>query len=178
MPAAFTLTGTATGQLVTVPRWNCLAKIGAPGAGAFDRLQICGRGDAGIDPLAPYCAFEYYLGQDWIASWLTGDPLSRSSWYLWESYTVARPRKTTGSIERQPHLALGPPFINKGLFADNYLENRLKEEPEWQSADGVEDAFQAIKKLYEQKAAHFTARTNEAQTEHDFIKPVLDLLWN
>jgi hypothetical protein len=91
---------------------------------------------------------------------------------------LARSKKITAHNKQQPYLPMDwPAFKNKGLFADNFLDNRLKEEPEWQAADGIEDAFDAIQKLYSQKAAHFTARTNEAQTEHDFIQPVLDLLW-
>jgi hypothetical protein len=91
---------------------------------------------------------------------------------------LARSRKSNADGGQQPPLPMSwPAFANKGLFADNYLENRLKEEAEWQATDGVEEAFQGVHSLYKRKAAHFTARTNEAQTEHDFIQPVLDLLW-
>jgi hypothetical protein len=66
-----------------------------------------------------------------------------------------------------------------GLFADHYLDHpdRLQVLEEWRQAAGVEETFQQIAQLYAQHAARFNSRTNEAQTEHDFIQPVLNLLW-
>ncbi|MBI3330267.1 MAG: hypothetical protein HYZ81_26610 [Nitrospinae bacterium] len=68
---------------------------------------------------------------------------------------------------------------NQGLFADHYLDNseRLQALEEWRQATGTEEAFQKIAHLYSEKAVHFNNRTNEPQTEHDFIRPVLNLLW-
>lgn len=68
---------------------------------------------------------------------------------------------------------------NQGLFAEHYLNNpdRLQALDECRQARGVEDAFRTIAHLYRDKAAHFHKRTNESQTEHDFIQPVLSLLW-
>ena len=68
---------------------------------------------------------------------------------------------------------------NQGLFADHYLDNpeRLQALDEWRQATGAEETFQKIAHLYSDKAVHFTKRTNESQTEHDFIRPVLNLLW-
>jgi hypothetical protein len=69
---------------------------------------------------------------------------------------------------------------NQGLFADHYLDHpeRLQALDEWRQATGVEEAFHQIAHLYNEKAAHFNKRTNEHQTEHDFIRPVLNLLWH
>jgi hypothetical protein len=78
---------------------------------------------------------------------------------------------------KQGRLPLDKPFLNRGLFADHFLEHRLQQLDEWKAADGLDDAFQAIQKLYRENAAEFTDDTNEPQTEHDFIQPVLDLLW-
>ncbi len=81
----------------------------------------------------------------------------------------------------QTHLALGDQFNNRGLFADHFLndpqQHLLKALPEWQQADGLDAAWKAIEKLFRDKAARFTANTNEAQTERDFVRPVLDILW-
>jgi hypothetical protein len=67
---------------------------------------------------------------------------------------------------------------NRGLFADNYLDNpeRLQAMDEWKHVAGVEEAFRKIAQLYD-RATRFNNRTNEAQTENDFIQPVLNLLW-
>ncbi|MGA2035374.1 MAG: hypothetical protein ABSG68_24265, partial [Thermoguttaceae bacterium] len=68
-------------------------------------------------------------------------------------------------------------YFNRGLFADHFLEHRLPELPEWREVDGLETSFKALQRRYRQHAARFTKRTNEAQTEHDFVQPVLDVLW-
>jgi hypothetical protein len=70
------------------------------------------------------------------------------------------------------------PHRNRGLFADHYLNNpdRLHSLVEWRQATGIQDALRQIVQLYAQRIPHFTIRTNEDQTEHDFIQPVLDLL--
>jgi hypothetical protein len=80
----------------------------------------------------------------------------------------------------QASLSLGPrAHNNQGLFADHYLDHpeRLHALDEWRQATGVEEAFRRIAHLYSDKAAHFNKRINEHQTEHDFIRPVLNLLW-
>jgi hypothetical protein len=66
---------------------------------------------------------------------------------------------------------------NRGLFADHFLQTRLAGLPEWISAAGVQAAFEAVRRLYDEKASRFDQRTNEAQTERDFIRPVLDVIW-
>ena len=68
-------------------------------------------------------------------------------------------------------------YFNRGLFANHFLEHRLRDLPEWREADGLEEAFKALQKRYHQHAARFSKKTNEAQTEHDFVQPVLDILW-
>jgi len=72
-------------------------------------------------------------------------------------------------------------FNNRGLFADHYLKdehgNLLKALPEWQQASGLDAAFAAIQKLFREKATRFAANTNEAQTERDFVRPILNILW-
>lgn len=77
----------------------------------------------------------------------------------------------------QTQLPLGPSFENRGLFADHFLKTRLPDLAEWRIPDDLERVFEKIKSLYRAKAVRFTTRTNEAQTEHDFIRPVLDVLW-
>src|SRR5437867_3310691 len=77
----------------------------------------------------------------------------------------------------QTQLPLRPSFENRGLFADHFLKTRLPHLAEWRIPGELEPAFEKIKSLYRAKAARFTKRTNEAQTEHDFIRPVLDVLW-
>lgn len=69
------------------------------------------------------------------------------------------------------------PYRNQGLFADHFLKDRLPEHPEWKQVGGLEPAFDAILKLYDEQAPKFTARTNESQTENDLIRPILNILW-
>jgi type I restriction-modification system DNA methylase subunit len=66
-------------------------------------------------------------------------------------------------------------FINRSLFADHFLKVRLPERPEWNETEGLEAAFTALQRLYQ--AVQFNKATNEAQTEADFIRPALDILW-
>jgi hypothetical protein len=80
----------------------------------------------------------------------------------------------------QASLPLGlHPHNNQGLFADHYLDHpeRLQALDEWRQATGIEEAFRKIAHLYSDNAVHFNKRTNEHQTEHDFIRPMLNLLW-
>jgi len=69
------------------------------------------------------------------------------------------------------------PYRNQGLFADHFLKDRLPEHTEWQQAEGLDRAFDAILKLYNERTPKFTARTNEPQTERDLIRPILNILW-
>lgn len=67
---------------------------------------------------------------------------------------------------------------NRDLFSDHYLnaDDRLKGLPQWRAPDGVQEKLRALSELYAQKAARFTERTNEAQTERDVIRPALEIL--
>jgi len=73
-------------------------------------------------------------------------------------------------------LALKDCYTNRGLFAKNYLDNRLPELAEWHRATGLDAAYDAILDLYRAKAQVLNG-FNEAQTEQDFIQPILDILW-
>ncbi len=84
-------------------------------------------------------------------------------------------KKPQSAVRSQ--LSFGERFNNRNLFADHFLRERLADLPEWQEAQGLEEAFAAINKLYQERVRSFTDATNEAQTEHDFIRPVLDILW-
>lgn len=75
----------------------------------------------------------------------------------------------------QPSLGFQP-YNNRNLFAEHFLQKVLPAQAEWQAVEGVDEAFAAVQKLWS-ATQHFTNKTNEAQTENDLIKPVLDLLW-
>jgi len=61
----------------------------------------------------------------------------------------------------------------KSLFSNHYLETRLPEHPEW--AKDPDSAFKAVRALW-QKACQYGENWNEAQTEEEFVKPVLEAL--
>jgi hypothetical protein len=63
--------------------------------------------------------------------------------------------------------------LNKPLFSSHYLEYRLMDSPEW-SLD-PRPTFDALQQLYQRKKALLSS-LNEAQTEEEFIKPVLEIL--
>ena len=63
--------------------------------------------------------------------------------------------------------------LNKPLFSSHYLEHRLVDSPEW-SLD-PRPTFDALQQLYQRKKALLSS-LNEAQTEDEFIKPVLEIL--
>lgn len=67
-----------------------------------------------------------------------------------------------------------PPFVkNQGLFSTHYLVDRLPTFPEWQRDSTV--LFKRLKILY--ASIRDVATTwNEAQTEKEFVRPVLDAL--
>lgn len=76
-----------------------------------------------------------------------------------------------------PQFAFAEPVCNRDLFANHFLKERLADLSEWQEPEGLEEAFDAVNKLYQERIPAFTDATNESQTEHDFIQPVLDILW-
>ncbi len=61
----------------------------------------------------------------------------------------------------------------KTLFSRHYLQTRLPDHPEW--AEDPQPAFEAIHTRW-QRALQFGDSWNEAQTEDDFVKPVLRIL--
>lgn len=69
-------------------------------------------------------------------------------------------------------------YENRALFANHFLEHRLESLPAWQDLSGLVAAFKEVKRLFHERAAGFGDNTNESQTEHEFIRPVLDLLWH
>jgi len=70
-------------------------------------------------------------------------------------------------------------YTNRNLFAEHFLSHpqRLRAMEEWKQDKGWEKAFERIGHLYRKHAVRFNSHTNEAQTEKDFICPVLDVLW-
>jgi len=66
-------------------------------------------------------------------------------------------------------------FQNRGLFSDHFLQERLLEWEEWNVSEELEHFRSDLLALYEAKK-QFLPGLNEAQTEEEFIKPVLDLL--
>ena len=61
----------------------------------------------------------------------------------------------------------------KSLFSQHYLETRLPGHPEW--AEDPQAAFDAVQALWH-KARQYGQTWNEAQTEDEFVKPVLAAL--
>jgi len=88
---------------------------------------------------------------------------------------MARKRRTASRTQvGQGRLPLEAPYRNRGLFADYYLQSdKLNSSQEWQQAQGLQAAFDAIASECREHAARFSSSTNEAQTEERFIKPVL-----
>ncbi|MDI9586703.1 MAG: Eco57I restriction-modification methylase domain-containing protein, partial [Acidobacteriota bacterium] len=78
----------------------------------------------------------------------------------------------------QHALNFGPPHRNQALFSDHFLDDdqRLKAMSQWRDAEGVDQAFAAIKAVFDSSAVHFGDSTNEDQTEDKFIVPVLKIL--
>ncbi|MCB0239233.1 MAG: hypothetical protein KDH08_11460, partial [Anaerolineae bacterium] len=76
-------------------------------------------------------------------------------------------------MTHQPEL----PFVthrNHYLFSDYYLDNRVAERREWRDSD-AQPAFDAVSQLWQARRSALL-NANEAQTESDWIRPVLDLL--
>ncbi|MGL5035910.1 MAG: hypothetical protein ACRC6M_19160 [Microcystaceae cyanobacterium] len=63
--------------------------------------------------------------------------------------------------------------LNKPLFSSHYLEFHLPTSPEWQLDPNP--VFEGFKNLYFAKK-NLLPKLNEAQTEQEFIQPVLELL--
>ena len=66
-------------------------------------------------------------------------------------------------------------FQNRGLFSDHYLKERLPEREEWKVDSKLAVFRDELLALYQAKKS-ILSHLNEAQTEDEFIKPLLDLL--
>ncbi len=66
-------------------------------------------------------------------------------------------------------------FQNRGLFSDHFLRARLPQWKEWEIDVKISSFRKELLSLYESKKTILSG-LNEAQTEDEFIKPVLDLL--
>lgn len=76
----------------------------------------------------------------------------------------------TGPPSDQLALALGP-FVNRNLFSDHFLRERLPSWPEFAGANPA-PLLRDLADLWDRERAGL-ASANEAQTEERFIKPVL-----
>jgi hypothetical protein len=65
------------------------------------------------------------------------------------------------------------PRTSKSLFSQHYLDNRIHEYEEWR--EDVSQPFEELRALYQEKRG-ILPRLNEAQTEEEFIRPVLEML--
>ncbi len=63
--------------------------------------------------------------------------------------------------------------MNKSLFSQHYLTTRLPDLSAWQ--EDLRQQFTAVQNLWK-RAQQLGANWNEAQTEEEFVKPLLDLL--
>ena len=61
---------------------------------------------------------------------------------------------------------------NRSLFSDYYLDSLIVEQPQWTDTPHIESDYVAIKELFDVVAPN-AEHLNEAQTEHEFIQPLL-----
>ena len=66
-------------------------------------------------------------------------------------------------------------FQNRGLFSDHFLQARLPEWKEWKVNAELVPFRESLQSLYDSKKS-ILPYLNEAQTEAEFVQPVLDLL--
>jgi type I restriction-modification system DNA methylase subunit len=66
-------------------------------------------------------------------------------------------------------------FVNRGLFSDHFLQARLPEWKEWKVNAELIPFRESLQSLYDSKKS-ILPHLNEAQTELEFVQPVLDLL--
>ena len=64
---------------------------------------------------------------------------------------------------------------NRSLFSNYYLNALIVEHPQWADTPDIESDYAAIKDLFDTVAPN-AAHLNEAQTEQQFIRPVLERL--
>ena len=68
-----------------------------------------------------------------------------------------------------------PPFLNRGLFSDHFLKVRLPQWKEWETDEELATFRKELMSLYD-STKPILPTLNEAQTEKEFIQPLLDLL--
>jgi type I restriction-modification system DNA methylase subunit len=66
-------------------------------------------------------------------------------------------------------------FVNRGLFSDHFLQARLPEWKAWKVDAELVPFRESLQSLYDSKKS-ILAHLNEAQTELEFVQPILDLL--
>jgi len=66
-------------------------------------------------------------------------------------------------------------FQNRGLFSDHFLKARLPQWKEWETDEELATFRKELMSLYE-STKPILPYLNEAQTEEEFVQPVLDLL--
>jgi len=64
---------------------------------------------------------------------------------------------------------------NQELFSNYYLEERMPDREAWQNPEGLEEVYEEISELYEERK-DILESTKEAQTEEEWIKPILHTL--
>ena len=64
---------------------------------------------------------------------------------------------------------------NQSLFSNYYLDSLIVEQPQWTDTPNIESDYAATKELFNTVAPN-AEHLNEAQTEHEFIRPVLNQL--
>ncbi len=64
---------------------------------------------------------------------------------------------------------------NQSLFSNYYLDSRIVDQPQWVNTPNIESDYAAIKELFDTVAPN-AEHLNEAQTEHEFIQPLLEQL--
>lgn len=66
-------------------------------------------------------------------------------------------------------------FNNSSLFSNHYLENMIQKTPEWNDDARLSDTYTRIKEILDRKGKNFE-RYVEAELEHNWIRPVFDIL--
>jgi hypothetical protein len=66
-------------------------------------------------------------------------------------------------------------FNNSSLFSNHYLEDMIQKVPEWDNDANLREAYSRIKEILDRKGKNFEKYV-EADLEHNWIRPVLDIL--
>jgi len=66
-------------------------------------------------------------------------------------------------------------FNNSSLFSNHYLEDMIQKVPEWDDDANLREAYSRIKEILDRKGKNFEKYV-EADLEHNWIRPVLDIL--